>query len=290
MACIVCVAGCAPAARGQEAEAEVLTLEQAVALALSENRQVKSASIEFEKYSDRLAALRTRRLPEFKFHTLASQLLTPMSFTFEKGVFGSFPDIGPIPDKTTEISTPRRPTFYVTGQINQPLSQLYRVNLGLKQLGVGREIAEQQLRLQRQAVINNVRRGYYAILQTQSSLRASEEARERGEPLRKALLDAGIMRLRPVMITVGATVFALFPLASHGGPLWEPMCYAQIGGLSVATFVTLLLVPVIYVIFVVDLKLVKWETVGEAAEHPTPSRFEQSGSEVTAPASPGITS
>jgi Cu/Ag efflux pump CusA len=54
-------------------------------------------------------------------------------------------------------------------------------------------------------------------------------------------------------------VIALFPLASHGGPLWEPMCYAQIGGLSVATFITLLLVPVLYAIFVLDLKLVKWE-------------------------------
>src|SRR5262249_20148021 len=80
-----------------------------------------------------------------------------------------------------------------------------------------------------------------------------------GEPLREALLDAGIIRLRPVLITVGATVIALFPLASHGGPLWQPMCYAQIGGLSVATFITLLLVPVIYSIFVLDLKLVKWE-------------------------------
>ena len=67
--------------------------------------------------------------------------------------------------------------------------------------------------------------------------------------------------LRPVMITVGATVFGLFPLAAHGGPLWEPMCYAQIGGLAVATFITLLLVPVIYAIFVLDLKLVKWRTV-----------------------------
>jgi multidrug efflux pump subunit AcrB len=79
-----------------------------------------------------------------------------------------------------------------------------------------------------------------------------EEAHERGEPLRTALLDAGIMRLRPVLITVGATVIALFPLAAHGGPLWEPMCYAQIGGLSVATFLTLLLGPVIYAIFVLD--------------------------------------
>jgi hypothetical protein len=72
------------------------------------------------------------------------------------------------------------------------------------------------------------------------------------------------MRLRPVMITVGATVIALFPLAAHGGPLWEPLCSTQIGGLSVATVVTLLLVPVLYAIFVLDLKLVKWETAETA--------------------------
>lgn len=86
-----------------------------------------------------------------------------------------------------------------------------------------------------------------------------EEAHERGEPLREALLDAGIVRLRPVMITVGATVLGLVPLAIHGGPLWEPLCYAQIGGLTIATFVTLILVPVLYSIFVLDLKLIRWE-------------------------------
>jgi multidrug efflux pump subunit AcrB len=86
-----------------------------------------------------------------------------------------------------------------------------------------------------------------------------EEAREKGESLEEALLDAGILRLRPVLITVGATVFALVPLALHGGPLWEPLCYAQIGGLAVATVITLLLVPVFYSIAVKDLNIVKWE-------------------------------
>jgi multidrug efflux pump subunit AcrB len=85
-----------------------------------------------------------------------------------------------------------------------------------------------------------------------------EERREHGAPLEQALLDAGILRLRPVMITVAATVLALFPLASHGGPLWEPLCYAQIGGLSIATFITLGLVPVFYAIAVKDLKWIRW--------------------------------
>ena len=89
-----------------------------------------------------------------------------------------------------------------------------------------------------------------------------EEMHEKGEPFMESVLDAGIERLRPVMITVGAAVLALVPLAMNGGPLWQPMCYAQIGGLSVATIIELLLVPVLYAIFVLDLKWVKWEPMG----------------------------
>ena len=95
-----------------------------------------------------------------------------------------------------------------------------------------------------------------------------EEKHAEGEPFEQAVLDAGIMRLRPVMITVGATVFGLIPLAIHGGPLWEPLCYAQIGGLTAATFITLLLVPVFYSICVLDLKIVKWD-------RPAPNSAEQ---------------
>jgi multidrug efflux pump subunit AcrB len=93
-----------------------------------------------------------------------------------------------------------------------------------------------------------------------------EEMHEKGEPLERALPDAGIERIRPVMITVGATILALFPLALEGGPLWKPLCYAQIGGLAVATFITLLLVPVFYAIFVLDLKWIRWETTGKKQE------------------------
>jgi multidrug efflux pump subunit AcrB len=85
-----------------------------------------------------------------------------------------------------------------------------------------------------------------------------EERHEQGENLRDALIDAGMLRIRPVLITVGATVLVLFPLALHGGPLWEALCYAQIGGLSLAMLVKLFIVPVIYSIFVLDLRIIRW--------------------------------
>src|SRR5204863_6057394 len=97
-----------------------------------------------------------------------------------------------------------------------------------------------------------------------------EEMHAKGEPLVQALADAGIQRIRPVMITVGATILALFPLALESGPLWQPLCFAQIGGLAVATFITLLLVPVFYAIFVLDLKSIKWAVAhgAEARDQP----------------------
>jgi multidrug efflux pump subunit AcrB len=60
------------------------------------------------------------------------------------------------------------------------------------------------------------------------------------------------------MVTVGATLLALFPLALHGGPLWRPLCFAQIGGLSLATVIELVLVKSFYVTFVSDLKILQW--------------------------------
>ena len=88
-----------------------------------------------------------------------------------------------------------------------------------------------------------------------------EERHAVGDDFENALIDAGILRLRPVLITVFATVLALFPLALHGGPLWKPLCYAQIGGLLIATVVTKLQVPVMYAIFVLDFKILEWNKV-----------------------------
>jgi Cu/Ag efflux pump CusA len=62
-----------------------------------------------------------------------------------------------------------------------------------------------------------------------------------------------------------ATVGGLVPLAIEGGPLWEPMCYVQIVGLLAATLVTKIVVPVLYVIFVEDLRWIEWTRPADAA-------------------------
>ncbi|HEY2155632.1 MAG TPA: efflux RND transporter permease subunit, partial [Isosphaeraceae bacterium] len=110
-----------------------------------------------------------------------------------------------------------------------------------------------------------------------------EEAHERGEPLRRAVIDAALVRLRPVLVTVLATVGGLIPLARRGGPLWEPLCYVQIVGLLTATLVTLVIVPILYVVFVEDLRLVRWYAPGEHPKEGPPAEFTDGASAAHGP-------
>jgi multidrug efflux pump subunit AcrB len=94
-----------------------------------------------------------------------------------------------------------------------------------------------------------------------------EEARQEGESLHRAVIDSALVRLRPVLVTVLATVGGLIPLAIEGGPLWEPLCYVQIAGLLLATLVTKVIVPVLYVLFVENLGLIRWEPEKHPVDH-----------------------
>lgn len=173
-----CLIGLTFDAQGQSqatSKREVLTLEQAVAIALRDNPKVKNAAIDVSRSAEEFAASRTRRLPSFNFDIIGSQQLTPINFTFERGVFGTFPGIGPVPAENTKLSTPMQPTAIFMTRITQPLSQLYRTNLNLKQLTLKAEIAQEEMRTKQQQIVRDVKRAYYALLQTQSALEAAAE-------------------------------------------------------------------------------------------------------------------
>ena len=156
--------------------AEVLTLDEAIALALSDNREVMNARLGIGKAEDDVAAARTYRLPKFEFNALAGQQLISPDFTFTKGVLGNYANVGPIPDRDVKMSTPSRPTAILFAQVTQPLSQLHRIRLNIKQAALLTEISREQLRGQEQAVVNNVKRTYYAIVQSESALQSVRQA------------------------------------------------------------------------------------------------------------------
>ncbi len=76
--------------------------------------------------------------------------------------------------------------------------------------------------------------------------------RERGVSLNEAIALSGQSRLRPVMMTALTTILGMIPMAlstSEGSELWTTMGIVVIGGLTVSTIVTLIVVPVLYSVF-----------------------------------------
>lgn len=76
--------------------------------------------------------------------------------------------------------------------------------------------------------------------------------RERGQSVLHSVVTAGKSRLRPVLMTTATTVLGMIPMAVGGGQgseMWSPMAIAVIGGLTVSTILTLVLIPTLYCIF-----------------------------------------
>ena len=99
--------------------APLLTLDDAVSIALDNNRLVKISALEAQKFDFRVSTVRSRRLPQFQFAALGGELMHSFDFTFGPGMFGTYPNVGPIPGSRTKTCTPIRFTSNLTGNADQ---------------------------------------------------------------------------------------------------------------------------------------------------------------------------
>ncbi len=166
-----------PLASGQEPPpvAEVLTLDQAVALAVKNNRSIQSAALQVRRSEEKVGAAKADRLPVLSFQALAGRVVTPIRLTFPEGAFGNFPATGPIPAEDTVVEAPKTTSAFLMATLAQPLSQLYKIGLGVRVNELSRAIDREKLREERAAVVSDVKRLYYALVQNQSAFQAAED-------------------------------------------------------------------------------------------------------------------
>ena len=91
----------------------------------------------------------------------------------------------------------------------------------------------------------------------------TNNAREQGKSVVDALVEAGRTRLRPILMTTAAMIFGMLPVAmaiSEGGETRAPMAMAVIGGLITSTLLTLVVVPVVYLLLhrLTNSRAVRW--------------------------------
>ncbi len=152
--------------------APLLTLDAAVQLAITNNRSLQIARLETDKAKWSIESAKTRRLPSFNTYAFGSGLLTPFAFTFEQGVFGEVNGT-PVPAQTTKIENGQSFNMYVVAQAAQPLTQLYKINLGIAEQKLDLQYSSEEYRAKRQSVVKDVKQAYYQMLQTQSAVNAT---------------------------------------------------------------------------------------------------------------------
>lgn len=147
---------------------QTLTLNEAIKVAEANNRTILIAQLERRKALEDVFLAHTRRLPSFSFTALGSQPLSHLGLTLEKGSLGTYPTVGPIPGRTTTLTNPLEPAGIFFANIAEPLSQHYKIGLGIQLARVGVNAANEQVRSQQQSIANQVRKLYYGILQAES--------------------------------------------------------------------------------------------------------------------------
>ena len=156
-------------------DAPLLPLEEALIIAVAENPKIKNAFLEIQKSDDAVWAIKTKLFPELDFSLYEAYHLTDESFEFKKGAFGDFSGIGPIPAENTSIATTPDFTTFITASAAQPISQLYEISLLIKQREIQKALSDQELRARVLDITDEVKKEYYTILKSQSSLAAIDE-------------------------------------------------------------------------------------------------------------------
>ena len=154
-----------------DVHAQVTTLREAILAAEAANPTIKIAELDQKKSVVEVNTARTRRLPVFSLTALGSQSLTQLGITLERGALGTYPADGPIPGRTTTLESPLQFGFIGYVSVAQPLTQQFKVGLGIELAGAGVEASNEQLRAKRHAIVNEVRLLYYGIAQAESGRR-----------------------------------------------------------------------------------------------------------------------
>jgi outer membrane protein TolC len=160
-------------AQSKDEVADQLTVDDAIKIALANNRTLKIVSLNLNVQNEKLAADKTRRLPSFNSYVFGSQLLTPISYTVPAGQFGVYPSpVGPIPipESTSYITTPAHPTALVTLSASQPLITLYKINLYVRGQQLSVDEAAQQLREEKLTVVDQVQQAYYKVMEIENKI------------------------------------------------------------------------------------------------------------------------
>ena len=179
------MSGLVHAQQSASGSGESLTLDQAIELALANNHSIKIRAFGVAKTEEDISVAKTRRLPEIYLYSLLATNLANGDTKVPNPDANQNPSLGPF----FLLTAKRQLSFAFGSTVTQPLTQQYRIGLQIKAQRVESELAQAKLQQQRNETIEEVKKTYYAILQTNSAVRSLEEAVKSYQELNKVTGD-----------------------------------------------------------------------------------------------------
>ena len=182
---VTVMAGLVHAQETASASGELLTLDQAIEMAMQKNHAIKIREFSVTQADENIFAAKTRRLPEIYLYSLLTTNLANSDTKVPNPEANQNPALGPF----FLLTSKRQLSFAFGSTVVQPLTQQYRIGLQINAERVGRELAQAKLQQERNETIDEVKKTYYAILQTKSAVRSVREAVRSYEELNKVTGD-----------------------------------------------------------------------------------------------------
>jgi outer membrane protein TolC len=154
----------------------LLTLDEAIQIATSRNREVQISAIDIIKAKEEVTQVKTNYFPKLDSNVLAGSPLQPFNFTIPAGTLGNYAATGPIPAKDSPIKSPARFGAFINASAAQPLTQIYKVRLAADQARLGIDLAKESLRAQQQETKRKVKEAYYQVSQLQAQVTSASAA------------------------------------------------------------------------------------------------------------------
>ena len=169
-------------------EDPLLTLEDALHLAKTQNFQLKNADLQINVVEEQKKAVQSKQFPQLSAHVRGLQNFVDNEYTFEEGSLGTVGG-SPVPSSNVAIDTTNGFTTHYSLTATQPLVGLYEIGLNVDKLKTQQEIARQQSRQTEQSIALQVKQVYYQILSEESEIEATQSSITFNEELVKILKD-----------------------------------------------------------------------------------------------------
>lgn len=149
-----------------------LTLDEALAMALANNRNLKIASLGVDASRQQVLVVKSKRLPSINTDVFGGESLTTIGLTIKEGQIQTKGGTGPTPAQDLHLSSSQTPTAFVVAQVSQPLLALHKINLNVQAAQLAVAQADAQSRSTRQSISTSVRQTYYGVVQAQEAVKA----------------------------------------------------------------------------------------------------------------------